>query len=432
MNKILLIIGREYLTRVRKRSFIVMSILGPILFGLMFIVPIWLASREGDEKVIEVLDESGYLGDRMHQLGNIRFEVMDLKIDEAKERVSSGSKYGLLYIPQFDLDDDAPPGITFFGPNNPSIEVQSELERFLRREIEDVKLQKSGIDKEQLDKIRTRVRINTINLTKEGEKEGDTGIATAVGYFASLLIYFFIFLYGVQTVRAVVEEKTNRIVEVIISSVKPFQLMMGKIVGIGAVGLTQFLLWVVLTGLIYAGVNSYFTGGIPAQQSGIMGSVQSPEMNADAIEILEKIGTVDFPFIIAVFIFYFLGAYLFYGSLFAAIGSAVDNDSDAQQFQLPITLPLIFSIVVLAAILREPNGSLAFWTSIIPFTSPVVMMMRLPFDPPGWQIALSMFLLVTGFIGSTWLAGRIYRIGILMHGSKVNYRILWKWILAKN
>jgi ABC-2 type transport system permease protein len=432
VDKILLIIRREYLTRVRKRSFIVMSVLGPILFGLMFVIPIWLASREGDEKVIEVLDESGYFKDRMQQLGNIRFEHIDFSVAEAKQRVGNDSKYGLLYVPAFDLEQEAPPGITFFGPNNPSIEVQSELERFLKREIEDLKLERSGIDKERLDKIKTRIRINTINLTEEGEREGDTGIATAVGYFASLLIYFFIFLYGVQTVRAVVEEKSNRIVEVIISSVKPFQLMMGKIIGIGAVGLTQFILWVLLTGLIYAGAQSYFNIDAPPQQVGMMSPQTMADTNADAQAIFEKIGTINFPFIIGVFIFYFLGAYLFYGSLFAAVGSAVDNDSDAQQFQLPITLPLIFSIIILAAILREPNGSLAFWTSMVPFTSPVVMMMRIPFDPPAWQIALSMALLVIGFIATTWLAGRIYRIGILMHGSKVNYRILWKWLIMKH
>jgi len=427
MNKILLIIQREYITRVRKRSFLIMSILGPILFGLIFIIPIWLASREGEQKVIEVLDESGLFKGKFEQTGNIQFEYIDLDIDSAKKKIPSSDKYGLLYIPSLDLDN--PTGITFFAEQNPSLEVESTIERRLKNEIEDIKLEQSGIDKEKLERIKTQVSINTINLTSEGEKEGDTGIATAVGYFASLLIYFFIFLYGVQTLRGVIEEKSNRIVEVIISSVRPFQLMMGKIFGIGAVGLTQFLLWVILTSGIYVGVQAYFMGDLMGKEQIelVEGGAQGVP-DADAAEIFRKIETINFPFIIGTFLFYFLGAYLFYGSLFAAVGSAVDNDSDAQQFQLPITLPLIFSIIILAAILKEPHGDLAFWTSVIPFTSPVVMMMRIPFGPPAWQIALSMLTLVLGFIATTWLAARIYRIGILMHGAKVNYKILARWL----
>jgi ABC-2 type transport system permease protein len=404
-----------------------MSILGPLLFGLIFIIPIWLASREGDEKIIEVLDESGLFVDRFEDTGIIRFDYILADLDSAKQTITSTDKYGLLYIPQLELDK--PSGITFFAEQNPSLEVQSDLERIIKREIEDIKLRQSGIDKDKLESIKTDVRINTINLTGEGEKEGDTGIATAVGYFASLLIYFFIFLYGVQTLRGVIEEKSNRIVEVIISSVRPFQLMMGKIIGIGAVGLTQFMVWVVLTFAIYTAVQSYYMGDLESLRGTSMQMGPSNTVSeAQAAEIFNKIETIDFPLVLGTFLFYFLGAYLFYGALFAAVGSAVDNDSDAQQFQLPITLPLIFSIIILAAILRDPHGSLAFWTSLIPFTSPVVMMMRIPFDPPMWQVALSMLCLVLGFLLSTWVAGRIYRIGILMHGSKVNYKILFRWL----
>jgi ABC-2 type transport system permease protein len=430
MNKIALIIAREYLTRVKKKSFIIMSIVGPLLFGLIFVIPIWLASREGDEKIVEVLDESGYFRGKFEGAGPVSFVYLDDSIDEAKEGLKSKGNYGLLYIPSLDLND--PNGIVFYGEKNPSIEVQSSLERFIKNEIEEIKLNESGIDKEKLDKIKTNININVINMTESGEKEGDVGTALVVGYVTAFMIYMFIFIYGIQTLRGVIEEKTSRIVEVIISSVKPFQLMMGKIIGIGAVGLTQFVIWIVLTFAVSQIAMSLY--GIDMSGSVQMDMVQGGQMagNEEVAEIISRISTINFPLLLGSFLFYFIGGYFFYGSLFAGVGSAVDNDSDAQQFQLPITLPLIFSIIILSAIIRDPHGDLAFWTSVIPFTSPVVMMMRIPFGPPAWHIALSMICLVLGFLGTTWLAGRIYRVGILMHGTKVNYKILAKWFMMKN
>ncbi len=431
MNKIFLIIAREYITRVRKKSFIIMSIIGPLLFGLMFVIPVWLATQEGDKKVIEILDESGYFKDKFSTDGSVSFVYVGSSLDEAKADLKGKEYYGLLYIPKFDLDK--PDDITFFGEKNPSIEIQGMIERMLRNEIEDIKLTRSGIDKEQLEKIKTNIDLNVINMTDVGEKEGDVLVATATGYVASLLIYMFIFMYGIQTMRSVIEEKTSRIVEVIISSVKPFQLMMGKIIGVGAVGLTQFLLWIILTVVIYNTVLTFYGGEIPqTNQMEMVQQVPASTVDSPMKMVVEKIGTINFPLLLGAFLFYFIGAYFFYGSLFAAVGSAVDSDSDAQQFQLPITLPLILSIILLSAILRDPHGNLAFWASVIPFTSPVVMMMRIPFDPPGWHIALSMVSLILGFIFTTWLAGRIYRVGILMHGTKVNYRILAKWFMMKN
>jgi len=432
MSKILLIIRREYLTRVRKKSFIIMSVIGPLLFGLIGVVPIWLASREGDEKVIEVLDESGYFKGKLEGIGAISFTYLDNTIKEAKEGIGSTNSYGILYIPAIDLDN--PQGITFFAEKNPSIEVQVSIERLLKNEIESIKLDKSGIDKDKLDKIKTNIDLNVINITDKGEKEGDVAVATATGYISAMLIYFFIFLYGVQTLRGVIEEKTSRIVEVIISSVKPFQLMMGKIIGIGAVGLTQLFVWIILTIMIYQGALTFYEVDIyDSRQIELADNAPAtPTDDADIQQIFAKIDTINFPVLLGTFLFYFLTAYMFYGSLFAAVGSAVDNDADAQQFQLPITLPLILSIMLLPAVLRDPHGDLAFWTSIIPFTAPVVMMMRIPFDPPVWHIILSMVCMVMGFIFTTWLAGRIYRIGILMHGAKVNYKILFKWLMMRN
>ncbi len=431
MNKIGLIIAREYLTRVRKKSFVIMSIVGPLLFGLLMVVPVWLGSREMDEKVIEVLDESGYFRGHLDNMGSVSFVFLETDLDVAKEELRSRDSYGLLHIPELDLEN--PSGITFYAESNPSFEIQNSIERILKTEIESIKLDRSGIDKDQLDKIKTRVTVNVVNITDKGEKEGDVVAASVVGYIGAFMLYFFIFLYGVQTLRGVIEEKTSRIVEVIISSVKPFQLMMGKIIGIGAVGLTQFMIWIILTFTISQVLIIAYGIDLPAPGAQ-MAAVDAEQFGDSEVvaAIFEKVNTINIPLIIGVFLFYFIGGYLFYGSLFAGVGSAVDNDADAQQFQLPITIPLILAISILWAIIRDPHGNLAFWASIIPFTSPIIMIMRVPFDPPAWQIILSMFLLVVGFIFTTWLAGRIYRVGILMHGAKINYKILAKWFMMKN
>lgn len=431
MNKILLIIKREYLTRVRKRSFIIMSLIGPVLMAGMFVIPIWLATRQSEKRTIRVLDESGYFINQVTDQPNIEFIYIQSDISEAKKELNSEGAYGLLYIPDIDIND--PAGITFFCDKNPSLEVIDNIQRILRSRIEDVRLERSEISKEFIESLKSDLTINSINISESGEKASSAGIATVVGYISSLLIYFFILFYGIQVLRGVTEEKTSRIVEIIISSVKPFQLMTGKILGIGAVGITQFAIWVILgTGL--TSVIGYFIGAdkmAAAGDSSAIPAQASPDpglMN----ELLASIGTVNLPLIFIAFLFYFIGAYILYGALFAAIGAAVDSDADAQQFQWPVTIPLIISIIVLAAVLKEPDGSLAFWMSIIPLFSPIVMMMRLPFHVPAWELYLSMGLLIAGSVFTIWLAGRIYRIGILMYGSKVNYRTILNWLFMKN
>lgn len=431
MNKIWLIIHREYLTRVRKKSFIIMSIIGPLLIASLWVIPIWLATRETEERTINVIDESGYFKNELTETGSLNFIYMQQDISEAKKRLSENESYGLLYIPPINIDN--PEGITLFTETNPSIDVISTLEGALKNKIEELKLIRSEIDRETLDNLQADISIDTINLTESGEKAGSAGVATAIGYISAIMIYFFIFIYGIQILRGVIEEKSNRIVEVIVSSVRPFQLMVGKIIGVGAVGLTQFLIWVILGFAITSVVGASFNiGSTELSDTGpAMEQVQQAEPDL-MIEIFQALESINVSLLIFAFLFYFLGAYLMYGSLFAAIGSAVDNDTDAQQFQLPITIPLIFSLIVLSAIIREPDGNLAFWLSIIPLFSPIVMMMRLPFGVPYWELILSMILLVGGFIFTMWLASRIYRIGILMHGAKVNYRILGKWLFMKN
>jgi len=410
-----------------------MSIVGPLLIASLWIVPIWLSLRETGQKTIEVLDDSGFFGEKFVETPSIKFVYIDTDLVEAKKEILNSDSYGLLYIPRINLDH--PEGITFFSGKNPSIEIIENLERSLRSVVEDIKLKRLSIDKATLDSLKSDISIDMINMTDSGEKEGSAGIATVIGYIAALMIYFFIFVYGIQILRGVIEEKSNRIIEVIVSSVKPFQLMMGKIIGVGAVGLTQYLIWVILTIGITTGISSYFNINdkeiktVPGAQTEV---VQTGQQNEFIDEMINSMESIDFTLLAIAFLVYFIGAYLLYGSLFAAIGSAVDNDADAQQFQLPVTIPLIFSLIVLTAILREPDGSLAFWLSMIPLFSPVIMMMRIPFGVPYWEIALSLTFLIAGFICTTWLASRIYRIGILMHGAKINYRILGKWLFMKN
>ncbi|MFT7160536.1 MAG: ABC-2 type transport system permease protein, partial [Bacteroidia bacterium] len=285
-------------------------------------------------------------------------------------------------------------------------------------------------------KLKAKVDVSTFNLSQKGkENESSSEASSAIGYISSFMIYFFIFFYGAQIMRGVVEEKTSKVIEVIISSVRPFQLMMGKIIGVGAVGLTQFILWVALsTGIITVATSVILKDANKETIETIVQDqpIKSPIQNTDTgNQIFDALKRVNFPLVIGCFAFYFIGGYLLYGALFAAVGSAVDSDADTQQFMLPITIPLIFSMVIIGAVLKDPHGSLAIWTSMIPFTAPVVMMMRIPFDVPAWQIALSMLSVVVGFLFTTWFAGRIYRIGIFMHGTKVNYKILAKWFMMK-
>jgi ABC-2 type transport system permease protein len=410
-----------------------MSIVGPLLIASLWVVPIWLSTRDTDQKTIEILDDSGYFNEKFTETSSLKFEYIQTDLVAAKTEILSGENYGLLYIPRINLDD--PEGITFFSGKNPSIEVIQDLEWAMKSVVEDIKLERSSIDQATLDSLRADIDIDMINMTESGEKAGSAGVATIIGYISALMIYFFIFVYGIQILRGVIEEKSSRIVEVIVSSVKPFHLMMGKILGVGAVGLTQYVIWLVLSIMITTGISSYFNidrkDSLPAQTEQVE-VIQEDQGNEFVAEMFNSLESIDFGLLAFAFFVYFIGAYLLYGSLFAAIGSAVDNDADAQQFQLPVTIPLIFSLIVLTAILREPDGSLAFWLSMIPLFSPVIMMMRIPFGVPYWEIALSLTFLIAGFIFTTWLASRIYRIGILMHGSKVNYRILGKWLFMKN
>lgn len=452
MSKISLIIQREYTTRVRKKSFIVMTIIGPILMAALMIAPMIFAKMDKEEmKIIGVIDSTGIFSGDQKIIPNtnfMKFEyIVNTTVEKERKNFRSSGYYAILFIPHIVVN--APKSVQLFSDKQPSLGVNMHISNAIEKELERQKLISYNIREdinELLKAVKTPVSVNTIKWTSDGKEEKTSStIATAVGIFGGILIYFFIFMYGAQVMRGVIEEKTNRIVEVIISSVKPFQLMMGKIIGVAMVGLTQFLLWIILTFVIVTVVKtavlkdsgnimqqqvqteSLFSAGGFQKAQPVM-SDKTEEIN----EILSAVRFIDFGFLLFAFLFYFLGGYLLYASLFGAIGSAVDSDADTQQFMLPVTIPLVLGMVMLQSIIQNPEGPIAFWFSIIPLTSPIVMMVRLPFGVPPYQVVLSMVLLVLAFIGSTWMAAKIYRTGILMYGKKVTYGELWKWLRYKS
>lgn len=450
MNKIKLIIQREYLTRVRKRSFIVMTLLGPILMAAIMIVPIFLATMSNNkERKIAVLDETGIFFEKFQNDEYLTFYHLYTDLNTAKENFNNSGDYALLYIPKTEVA--LPTSAIIYSEKQPNLDIKSYIRRQMSKELEEQKLllQINKLNLNEADReiamdipesIKTSISLSTFKLNEgEAEQKTFTEVAMAVGIFSGMLIYFFIFFFGAQVMRGVIEEKTSRIVEIIISSVKPFQLMMGKIVGIGLVGLTQLTLWIVLTFTITGIFQIVFQDKIPNKSETLISSNQlvpgatMPQVSEDngVAVIFEAISSINFGVIIFSFLFFFLTGFLLYAALFAAVGSAVDSEVDTQQFMLPITLPLILAIVMAQFIIQDPDGPVAFWFSIIPLTSPIIMMIRIPFGVPYEELALSMGLLVAGFLFTTWMAGRIYRTGILMYGKKASYRDLWKWIRFK-
>ena len=442
MGKTSHIIKREYSTRVRKRSFIIMSVIGPLLFAIVIVAPVWLSKWEQKEtRVIAVIDSSKIFSDTrsLEETKYLKFEYLENKtVQDLKKEFDTSHYYAVLFIGhvvvntpdavQLISDKEVPPGI--------QMHIAKSMEKQLDKEI----LRYYDVPEKYIEDINLPVKIQTLKWVKGEKKESNAELKRVIGYIFGFLIYFFIFLFGAQVMRGVMEEKTNRIVELILTSVKPLQLMIGKIVGIAMVGLTQFLLWIIFTFLIVITLQSVFFSGNELQELLNSGDEtvtstyrQFEPIRDDTLTEIQDMFTavekVDFIVMLVSFIFYFIGGYLLYASLFAAIGSAVDDiDTDTRQFMLPITVPLILSIIVLFSAVSNPDGPLAFWFSIIPFTSPVIMMARIPFGVPWEEVALSYSLLVLTFLGISWLAGRIYRTGIILYGKKVTYKDLWKWI----
>ena len=444
MNKVSLIIKREYITRVRNKRFLLVTFLMPIIFIGFIAGSVYFAASGKEETTIAIVNDPGFLKENLNNdSGNVVFAF-----PEGADSINYKDKKfdGILY-PELSEGKLVAELHSF---KQLGFETTRYVERQLNKALENKLLLEKGIEKSTLDSIADASEANVVLKNMVADEEGkstesNAGIAYGVGFGSGLLIYMTMFIFGAMVMRGVAEEKTNRIAEVIVSSCKPFELMLGKIIGIAGVGLTQLLLWIALMVALSSSLSAF----IPAETYQQFQSMQQGQqmvgsaaaVNPTALKILEAksalIESVNWMVIISFFLFYFLGGYLFYASLFAAIGSVINEDpQEAQQLMLPITMPIIFSFVILQSVLSNPGSPLAVWTSIIPFTSPIIMMGRIPFGVPGtvpyWQLAASMLSLVGGFIFTTWFAGKIYRTGILMYGKKASWKEMIKWSFRKS
>lgn len=435
MNKILLIIKREYLSRVKKKSFLLVTFLVPLFLIGIYALTIYLTAKsfESNQAMVYVIDQSGLFAEKIANTKNVTFVEVSADISKEKERIlNEEGKTFLLIIPP---DMAASSRVELFAKETASLGIQDEVSDQLENVLRDIAFADAGIDRATVESISPEVDLSAKELTEEGEKDSSAGAAMGIAMSLSILVYICLFLYGAQVMRGIIEEKNSRIVEVIISSVKPFQLMMGKIIGIGLVGLTQFILWIVLSSALMGAASVGMTDGQEIQkqltEQGRSGAEVGEVAKAqDGMfgKVKQELDKVDFQTIIITFLLYFFGGYLLYSALFAAVGSAVDSETETQQFMFPITIPLLFTYILsFGVLINDPHGPLSFWLSMIPFTSPIAMLVRVPFGVPTWEIALSLALLVGGFILTTWVAGRIYRVGILMYGKKASYKELIKW-----
>ena len=420
MNKIWLIISREYLVRVKKKSFIVMTILGPILMAALLVTPTILSMQDQQNRLVALSEKNIEFLEPLNKIENTKFTVIpDEELELLKKDFSQTEYYAVL-----DKDKDQ---FYLLSDQQISLSVKRSIADKIEKIIERNKLKLAGIDLKVLESSVTEINIQTKIITLDGENiNSSTEGSMGIGFITGILIYMFIFMYGTMVMRGVIEEKTNRIVEVIISSVKPFQLMMGKIIGVALVGLTQFILWIILTMALAALAELLLFN-----PNELISQANSAENTEIMSKITNLIGGINFMQIILCFIFYFISGYLLYSSLFAAVGSAVDAEADTQQFVVPITVPLLLAIMLIQPVMDHPDGTLAFWMSMIPFTSPVIMMVRLPFGVENWELFISMLSIITGFVATTFLAAKIYRTGILMYGKKISYKELWKWLSYK-
>lgn len=434
MNKIFIISRREFLSRVQKKTFLLSTIALPILIFGLYAMIIYFSIQSEDKLNIAVADQTGLLKDKLETDATLRFSFIEGN-DQAGLPVALDNKQydGYIQVPA-NFSAGKQDSLVLTSKSAIGLMTKEKIERRINKAFEKIQLQHllaPGVTLKQVDSTRTDI---SLKVSKEGGKTGSTGFAYALGFICGILIYMILFIYGTMVMRGVMEEKTSRIAEVIISSVKPFQLMLGKIFGIGAVGLLQFIIWAVLIlslQMILPLIFPQLLEQASQQSASVPGAMAANSPQANAIqEILKNMDNVNMPLIFGCLIFYFLGGYLLYSSLFAAVGSTVNEDpQDAQQLMLPIIMPIIFSFVIMMQAVNKPDGPLALFGSLFPLSSPIVMMARLPYGVPAWQILLSFVLLIAGFLGTTWLAARIYRTGILMYGKKANWKELWKWAM---
>jgi ABC-2 type transport system permease protein len=451
MNKVSVIIKREYITRVRKKSFIIMTLLAPLLMAALIILPtVFMMNQEGTFKKIAVIeDNSDLFKGVIKNTKDAEFVYLDnVRLEDLQKNFESAGYYGILYISPEIIT--VPNAVQLISKQQPPIGLLEYIANSLKKEIERQKLLAYNIkDLDEIMKnIETSVSIQTKKIDDSGEIKGtSTGISMALAYLFGFLMYMLVFIFGAQVMRGVIEEKTSRVVEVIISSVRPVQLMMGKIIGIALVGLTQFFIWVILTVAIATTLKSTIlekqnvteiSQSVPqslmSSEAQAVTATQKAEMSPGISEfskIFDNAMNQQWGLIILCFVFYFITGYLLYASVFAAIGSAVDNETETQQFMLPVTIPIILALMVAIGTMQNPESSLSFWCSIIPLTAPIVMMARIPFGVPYWELAVSMSLMVLAFLGFVWMAAKVYRTGILMYGKKTSWKEMWKWLMYK-
>lgn len=444
MSNIGLVISREYLTRVKSKSFLVTTLLVPIVLILTFGLVIYITSKSSSEKTIAIIDQSSYFVNKLEDTKSTKYKFLNTTVEEAKAKIKDETYDAVLVIPSFGLEEKAT--VTVYANEQLGMSNQSSLEDNMNQIMEDIKLSNAGINKEQLTAIKQPV-ISFVQKIGAEEKEADNTVAYIIAYASGMLLYFLMVIYGTSVMKSVMEEKTNRIAEIIISSVKPFDLMIGKIIGVAMVGLTQFVIWIAFIALAYLAISlGIGIGGFGAnpemleQAMAAQNQMPTGSMNDMAAlspkmaKFFQVVNETNWFKIISWFIFYFLGGYFLYAALFAAVGSLMtDESSDNNSLTLPITMPIFLGFLIMVNALNDPNSGVAVFGSIFPLTSPIVMMARLPFDAPTWwELALSVIFMIIGFLLTTWAAAKIYRIGILMHGKKVSFKDIGKLLFRKS
>ena len=439
MSQVSIIIGREFNERVRKKSFIITTLLMPLLMVALMAAPALIMQfSRGDEKRIAVIDESGLVAPRLESDEELRFEPTDLTTEEARRTLTD--RFGVLRIGGDILEN--PSDVKLYANSSSSLSVESSITDQIERILEAEKLKRYNIDNLQqiLDEVKTTVTLQTFRNDKSQEEEThaqSSTVATVTGYVLGFILYMFLLIYGQMVMQSVIEEKNNRVLEVMVSSVRPFDLMMGKILGIASVAVVQVAIWGVLICGIGAAVMPHLMpsdvmASAQAMQQGMPDAAAASGMDPEMLQAVAAI--TDLGYIVRIFVcllLFVFGGYLFYSAMFAAVGSAVDNVQDASQLQTPITLPIILALLMMFAVIRDPNSQMAFWFSVIPFTSPIVMIVRIPYDIPLWEIALSLAVLYASFVGMVWFAAKIYRVGIFMYGKKPTLGELFKWVRYK-
>ena len=432
MNHLPLIIKREYMTKVRNKSFILMTFLTPIIMICLFLFVGYLSNINNETlRTIYVLDEMGNVSEVFETTEHTIFNHLSgVDLETAKTLANQENAYGLLHIPKMAIENVSN-SIKFYSEESPSLSLISSLESKIESKLSKLKLQSEGVDLALIEASKMVVDINQESF--EGVKTSKVGSVMKLifGSLAGYLLFMFIIVYGNMIMRSVIEEKTSRIIEVIISSVKPIQLMLGKIIGTSLAGITQFTIWIVLGGVIMFAASAIFGFEMSQtpQQELVNQTLQNPESIDNVQLVINEFYSLPIANLAIAFILFFIGGFLLFSSLYAAIGAAVDNETDTQQFMLPIILPLILAIYVgVFTVIEDPHGTISTVFSFIPFTSPVVMLMRIPFGVPLWQQLVSFLILMVTFVFIVWFAAKIYRVGILMHGKKPTYRELFKWL----